>query len=487
MCRPLGARRWAGAVALCAALAAVGPASAWAEAVTATEQASAACTPPLRASGRFFVDPMGRAVILRGVNLPGDAKVPPFAPAVSGGDLDRLRHLGMNAVRLLFIWEAYEPAPGRYDEAYLAEVRAVAAAAWARGMYVILDIHQDGFSRFASWGSGDGFPAWAVSGRLRVPDNGPRLVIWPVLMATDRTTHRSFADFFTDASGVRTRYIRMLARVAGAFAATPGVIGYDLLNEPWGDEPSELGPLYRDAGAAIRARHPGAILFLEGHVTTNSGIQSRLPRPAMENVAYAPHYYKPVTVVLNRWQGSTMAIDRGFRHMAAKAEEWGVPLFVGEFGIGGEARNGGAYVEVIQDRLDACLASGAQWNYTPGWNERDGDGWNGEDYSILDRQGRPRPNFRPRPYPRLTSGRPLGFAYEGGAPGGAGRFLDYCWEQAPGGGVTEIFIPDGHFPGGSPIEGLPAGGSCWHDPARQVLVIRCPGAGMVRIRLAARR
>lgn len=440
-------------------------------------------SPTLIAAGRHFVEPTGRVVILRGVNLTGDSKVPPFRPGLTMTDFARLQELGMNVVRLLFLWEAYEPQPGWYDESYLTEIRATAEAAWAHGMYVVIDIHQDGFSRHTSRGSGDGFPGWAVSrrGRPSRPDNSPSSRYWPVLMATDPTTHRSFNDFFSNVLGVRTRYLMMLSRISATFAETVGIIGYDLMNEPWGDEEHELAPLYQDAAAVLRVRHPSAIMFVEGHVTTNAGLQTKLPQPTFDGVAYAPHYYKPSTLALNRWFGSPTTAHHAFANMTAKAEEWNVPLFLGEFGVGAGARNAGGYVAHLYDRLDACLASGAQWNYTPRWNDQTKDGWNGEDFSILDPTGAIRPNFRPRPYPRHTAGLPLLFHYQEGNRGGCG--LSFAWNHDPARGDTEIFVPNALFAGNAAITCSPADAICWRDVGRQLLVCRANRPTTIRIQL----
>jgi endoglycosylceramidase len=454
----------------------------------ADDRAPSVSRPPLlRASGRFLTDPDGRVVILRGVNLSNDSKVPPFRPISDPSQLDVLASQGMNVVRLLFIWEAFEPRPGRYNDAYLDYLRSIAVAAWERGLHVIVDIHQDGFARGLARGCGDGFPSWAISprSRSRSPDNGCDCKNWVFHEVTDPNVHRSFADFYADTHGVRTRYLAMLDRVAGAFATVPGVIGYDPLNEPWGDEVKELAPLYRDAAAVLRARHPSAILFLAGHATTGNGKQTRMPRPALDNFAYSPHYYTALVVIRNAWRGGTSAVDRGFATMRAKAEEWGVPLFVGEFGIHADAGRAGDYISLIYDGLDLGLGSAAQWNYTPHWNERDGDGWNGENYNILDASGAPRRNYRPRPYPRKIAGMPIMFRYHEAASRRGGRRLEFAWHNRPERGETELFVPNALFPPGSTLIVRPDDVSWKRDEVGQRLLLRTGRAETVRIILSA--
>jgi endoglycosylceramidase len=448
--------------------------------------ASAENLSPLRVAGRHFVDDAGRAVILRGVNLTGDAKVPPFLPSAGPSDLDRVASWGMNVVRMLFLWEAYEPLPGVYDEHYLASLCSLAGAAAARGVYTIVDIHQDGYSRHVSRGAGDGFPAWAVSrrGTISVPDNSPQCSNWPILMATDPTTHRSFHDFFADAGGVRSRFLQMIGRIASDFATVPGVIGYDLLNEPWGDERRDLAPLYEDMAAVIRAHHPAAILFVEGHVTSNCGMATWLPRPSYGGFAYAPHYYKPLALVMMGWRSTRLLIDHGFRSMGRQAQRWDCPLFVGEFGFPAPAKNADEYMSAVYDDLDALLASGAQWNLTPGWDPQRKDGWNGEDFSIVDAAGNLRPNFRPRPYPRATAGTPRRFEFHDNDERAGGRALLFTWDHQPACGVTEIAIPDGLFRPGTRVESTPGNILVRHDPARRALVCYSPHAGPITVRVS---
>jgi endoglycosylceramidase len=360
-------------------------------------------------------------------------------------------------------------------------MRWIASECAARGLYVIVDIHQDGYSRYLSRGSGDGFPAWAISpkARLHVPDNGPGAKDWPIRMATDPGMHRSFADFYSDTNGVRTRYLLMLASVARGFADVPGVIGYDPLNEPWGHERTELAPLYADAERVIRAEDPAAILFIEGRVTTNIGLQTRLPRPSFGNVAYSPHYYKPSAIIRCGWKGHTTMIDLAFLHMRTTADAWDCPLFLGEFGVPATADRGLDYIDYLYDRLDDDLSSGAQWNYTPGWTDRDKDGWNGEDFTVLSPSGQIRPNFRPRPYPRRVAGDPIAFRYEANT-------IEFTWCARPERGETEVFVPCAMLLPGSRLEVTPRDATFRYDQTRQVLLIQTNRTGTVTLRIRGR-
>ncbi|MDR2942924.1 MAG: cellulase family glycosylhydrolase [Treponema sp.] len=138
----------------------------------------------MRVKDNLILDDEGRTLILRGVNLGGDSKIPYCAPGseILPGFLDRkkdvsftgrpfpiesaedhfrrLKKAGMTFLRFLVTWEAVEhEGPGIYDEAYLAYLRKILQAAEKEDIRVFIDPHQDVWSR---WTGGDGAPAWTM-------------------------------------------------------------------------------------------------------------------------------------------------------------------------------------------------------------------------------------------------------------------------------------------------------------------------------------
>jgi len=137
--------------------------------------------PAALASARLAADPatgllrdaLARDVVMRGVNAGGRSKFSPFMPFHVDPEADlatvrtaadahfaRMRPWGLDAVRLTFSWEALEPSKGQIDERYLDRYEAVVDAAWAAGVRVIVDMHQD---IYASPLCGDGFPPWTLT------------------------------------------------------------------------------------------------------------------------------------------------------------------------------------------------------------------------------------------------------------------------------------------------------------------------------------
>ena len=438
--------------------------------------------PLLHAEAGHFRDETGAVVLLRGLSVAGNSKVPPYLPLDSPDQLDPLEDWGLNVIRLLFTWEAYEPEEGVYDEAYLQALEDVADAAWERGLYVIVDFHQDAFSRYLAGGCGDGFPEWAIhdGASLDTPDNGAACVLWAVNMTLDPDVHAAFGDFYADTNGVRSRFLALWQILAARFGDHPAVVGYDLINEPWGWEDSEISPLYEDLAPLIRAEDPDAILFLEGHLTTNTGANpSSLPQPGFDNFAYAPHFYDTVTLGAHLFTGLTAATDLGFYNMSNKAAEWDVPWLLGEFGMHADAVNVEAYMDLQYARLDENFASGTQWNYTPSWTEETKDGWNDEDLSVVDDQGQMRSVFRVRAYPRRIPGEPISFSADETA-------VALSWEHDPTKGEAVIFAPTAEiFESGSATLFLEGSGlTCEHEDDR---LLRCSSEteGTVSVQLVA--
>lgn len=67
--------------------------------------------------------------------------------SLTDGDIDNLVSWGFNLVRLGVMWEAVERQPGVYDVAYLNKVNELINRLGAKGIYTMVDAHQDVFAR----------------------------------------------------------------------------------------------------------------------------------------------------------------------------------------------------------------------------------------------------------------------------------------------------------------------------------------------------
>jgi endoglycosylceramidase len=253
----------------------------------------AACTdapPGWHVERGFLRAPDGRAVILRGVNLSGAQKSPPYLDSKSEADYQRVRtDWGMNAIRFLMTWAAVEPDDGRYDDAYLDNVAMRLDWAQASGLSVVLDMHEDVYGEGFGF---DGAPRWACDAS-RYTAFMPQTPWY--LNTLDPNVEACVDDFYTQK---KDRFVAAWRHVAERLGKSPAVIGFDVLNEPeWGTysifdfEQDRLTPLYRDVVHAVRAAAPGWVAFLEPSSSRNAGIATGLTAFDFPDVMYAPHAY----------------------------------------------------------------------------------------------------------------------------------------------------------------------------------------------------
>ncbi|MGE0174542.1 MAG: cellulase family glycosylhydrolase [Oligoflexales bacterium] len=386
--------------------------------------------------GRYFKDAAGRVVVLRSMNVAGDSKVPPFK-TVKPADLAFLANIGVNSIRMLFIWEAFEPKKGVYDLTYLDHIESLVKEAANLGLYVVIDIHQDGYSRFSAQGCGAGFPEWTIPKEFPrgKADNGSKCKAWALFAISDVYMHRAWNAFYANKDGVRDSYLAMLEQLAKRVGPYGNLIGYDPLNEPWGFEGTELIDLYEDAEKRIRSVDPKAIIFVGPHAATNSGVvPTFLRKPKFKNFAYAPHYYNPILMSTQVWANIPPVSVGLFQLIQTAHLRFNVPFYLGEFGVTVETMNHEAYINSVYDNFDKDFLSGAQWNYTPRWTYEYKDGWNLENYSVSDDRGNLRSNFPIRPYPVFIAGQPKSFRWNG-------KVAKLEWVNNPALGATEVFAP----------------------------------------------
>lgn len=269
-------------------------------------------------ASRSFRDAAGRHMILHGVNVV--YKVPPYIPSAGAFDSDTslneadisdLQTWGFNLVRLGIMWEAVEREPGVYDDVYLAKMDSLISSLGKRGIYTIVDAHQDVWSRATC---GEGIPnfyahevlrrgATCFGSRFADTFLGPIFRLFGFCKSMEsygmrKDSHGNFAiedcrkatavfsDFYTspealtiaralysNSDGLQDKFVAFWAHVSAALRHNPYVLGFDPLNEPfasWSD-PLEAfkrmlpGNFDRSVLAPMYARIHAANLETDAH------------------------------------------------------------------------------------------------------------------------------------------------------------------------------------------------------------------------------
>ena len=357
-----------------------------------------------------IADPQGRQVLLRGVNVDGlvdywraDLKrsypvsssayahraCPRDDPSVEGAvlcqrDFAQMRPLGYNAIRLNLSWSLLEPKPGHIDQTYIDRIAQVVGWARRAGIYVILDMHQDAWSKYLYSTSADhctapyqsirgydGAPAWASLHTKPVCALGGTRELDPAV-------EEDFAKFFGDAPapdgvGLQEHFIAVVTALARRFRNDPTVAGYDLFNEPTyfqvpGTDATVLLPFYAKVIGAVSHRvhdfrqlfmiEPGAVR----DVTDVSNITASWASFShYRGVVYEPHVYT------RTFTPRSFPMDGGYRSSIADAQHLGLPVWVGEFGC--NPSDDATVLTAHYAEQDAFGLSGSLWLWKENAND----------------------------------------------------------------------------------------------------------------------
>ncbi len=468
--------------------------------VGAPASSVAAEVPPhqLQRDGAFVVDEHGRVVLLHGVNVVW--KAPPFVPpdepgGLSDVDLDRIAAHGWNVIRLGVTFEGIMPTKGVVDQAHLAAIESVVERIAERGMYVLLDLHQDVMGK--PWGNG--FPAWAIHHSPELEALEPDLG-FPLNSA--RPSHNLAWDaFWADrplATGDPKGPVGYLADAIAALVERvgdhPGLAGLEIINEAWAGTPvltcaalpagcplvdAYVQATWQRLTDRIREEDPDLLVWWEPASTWNLTAPSHLAAPPLTpaiadpQVAFAFHDYCAFGE-LSTYLGSppelqqTCDVHHGitWANAATFKARTGLPQLVTEFGN----IDDGAELERSLRLSDDTFTGWQYWHYGAGFDLRPAST---EPFSPDQLQ------HLARTYPSATAGTPIDLSFDP-----ASGEMRYSYVPRDLGVPTELALSDVHYPLGYEVE--VTGGHVMDTPGASRVLVDAD-AGSARVEVVVRR
>ena len=387
-------------------------------------------------TNQFILDNDGRYSIFHGGNVV--IKLPPYLPTLdtfdyqmslnTPHDLETMKRLGFNSVRLGVIWESVEIAPGVYDYEYLDKIEDIINTLGENGVYTMVDAHQDVFSRNFC---GEGVPYFYVNEmgydekcdasfltrilgivgvcktlsdfNFRLDENGLPLI-------EDCVTHNfqdyhfiagfsgAYRNFYLNKANIQEKFVEFWKVVANRFKGNKYILGYDLWNEPIPGGTMEdiknlipgrpdvvdILPVYRKVNEALREIDPNYILFFENTPVPDTlpifgglflGSMSEKPGTDEEPQVYNFHSYCCLSGADTCAHGEA-SYDKSitvcpkfhtnkFKKEIETATNLKTPMFLSEFGACSDSL--ACYNEIISviKITEENFISWSYWNYKP--------------------------------------------------------------------------------------------------------------------------
>ena len=389
--------------------------------------ASAAPNDPLGHEGRWITDGQGRVVTLHGFNMV-NKRAPYYATDLGFGEDDArfLHRNGFNTIRLGVAWEGVEPEPGIYDQEYIDRIASEVEMLAEHDIHTLLDFHQD---QWASEFQGNGFPEWTIldDGLPREPRSG-----FPLNYYRMPALQQAFDSFWENRAGpggvgLQDRYAAAWQQVVERVRGLPGIVGYDLMNEPWpgsrldcssweGCEDFDRGPLAdfneRIIGA-IREIDDDHLVWHEPLLPYDYGAQTYTADTGDDNAGFSFHLY--CIGIPGFAGGESRPCDEVnpsvFEQADAVSERTGDALLMTEFGA--NISTPGSIVEATR-LADEHMIGWQEWEYDDNYSDQPGQAL------VFDPSAPPRGanvdrgrlELLARPYPQLVAGTPKSWNFD---------------------------------------------------------------------------
>lgn len=456
---------------------------------------SARVTPgTLHREGRWMVDGSNRIVLMHGVNAVWKLK-PYFAPDTVDGftvqDADWLAEHGFNSVRLGVLFSGVMPQRGVIEQGYLTGIDRVVQLLASRGIWVMLDFHQDLYSEKFN---GEGFPEWSVY------DDGlphPYNFGFPGNYLTPETTH-TFDNFWSNKNQLWDMYRDAWVAVAAKWKDQPFLMGYDLINEPWaGSETAtcaqpvgcpvfdtlKLQAFQEHVLAGIRQVDKMNLVWMEPNILFDFGVKYHL---ATINALNDPQlglswhtYCLPAALLhskgVNDVPGCTQLHQTVFGNAEEAISRIGSTTMMSEFGASDDLPD----IQHVADIADQQLTSWQYWHYK-GWHDPTSEDPTGAVQSLfrtdtdLGSVKLDKLKMLERAYPMATAGTPIALSFDVSTAKLKYTFTPKATANAP----TELHMPRIHYPNGYKV--AVTGGIVTSAPGARTLIVEgLPGANTV--------